>query len=498
LKPLGTITKYYPFIDEESKSILSSLMKESRSYYDFVQRLCDEALTKEVPDNISYLTAVHAWWCRLEDKQDLVQEKYKDVSCIKPWGYSHNSLEKHQVLFHDAVVEAIGKAIDTSLEDWMETELHLLHAFYHWPIGDIPSLLEPVEKAKTLIDANPRLRCFKPLCYAFEAIVRFREGNTKECVVLVQSGRELAEEFDDSLFIYMNILEHATFLRHLQVQDSLALFEELYELAQNLEVPYFLGEVLNDSAIVFETAGEYDLALSSHFEKMKVYGMEEIPDPFPARVYSTLGDGEKALAVMKEYFEYAQPVETIPFHLWRAWALAQVGDLEEAEQALETAYPMIIKSGSEGTLGNYYHFSGVVELKRGNFLEALDLIEKGWDIAERVPAGTNQNRALLDLARTEILLSSQSKDSTKIAAPGKWLHKLETYAEEHELPGIRMQAALLKSEFYENHGQFRDAQAVLHDALDITDSPGVATLRKRITARIQEIDQRMQDAETVS
>jgi tetratricopeptide (TPR) repeat protein len=498
MKPMGTITKYYPFIDEESKSTLDSLMAESDNYCDFVQRLSVKVLEDEVPVNLSYLAAVHVWWCRLVDKQNLIQEKYKDVPCLKPWAYGHNSIERDQILFHDAVVEAIDNAIDSSIEDWMETELHLLHAFYHWPYGDIPRLLEPVEKANALIDTNPNLRCFKPLCYAFEATVRAREGNTKECVLLVQSGRELAETYDDSPFIYMNLLTHADFVRSLRIQESLALFEELYDLAQDLGVPYFIGEILHDSGLAFEIAGEYDLAISSHLEKMKAYGMEDIPDPFPTRIYSTLGDGEKALALMNEYFEYAQPVETIMFHLWRAWALAQVNDLEEAVRTLETAYPMIIKAGNERILGEYYHFSGVVELKRGNLLEALDLIEKAWDIAKRIPAGTNQNRALLDLARVEILLSRQSRDSTEIIAPGKWLCKLESYAEELELPGIRMQAALLKSEFYQKHGQFKDAQATLQDALSITESKGVATLRRKINERIRELNQLLRDASVSS
>ena len=56
-----------------------------------------------------------------------------------------------------------------------------------------------------------------------------------------------------------------------------------------------------------------------------------------------------------------------------------------------------------------------------------------------------------------------------------------------------MQAAMLKAEFYKNYKQFRDAHAILVDALDITDSPGVTTLRKRITNHIQEIDRLMHD-----
>jgi hypothetical protein len=80
----------------------------------------------------------------------------------------------------------------------------------------------------------------------------------------------------------------------------------------------------------------------------------------------------------------------------------------------------------------------------------------------------------------------------------RWLSKLERYATEQNLPGIRLQAALLKSEFYQKHGQLKDAQAVLRDALHITDSPGVTTLRKRITTKIQEIERQLHDEEIVS
>ena len=52
MKPMGTITKYYPFIDEESRSILDSLMEESSSYNDFVLRLSEVVLENEVPVNL--------------------------------------------------------------------------------------------------------------------------------------------------------------------------------------------------------------------------------------------------------------------------------------------------------------------------------------------------------------------------------------------------------------------------------------------------------------
>jgi hypothetical protein len=78
---------------------------------------------------------------------------------------------------------------------------------------------------------------FKPLIYAFEGMAKIREGAIKESILDVQRGQELAEVYDDSLFKYMNLLEHGTFLLAVNVQDSLERFEELYDLVQDLEVP---------------------------------------------------------------------------------------------------------------------------------------------------------------------------------------------------------------------------------------------------------------------
>jgi tetratricopeptide (TPR) repeat protein len=501
LKPMGTITKYYPFIDDESKSILDSLMEGSSSYYDFVQQLCDVVLEDEVPTNLAYIAAVQAWWCRLEASMKSIHEKYIDVPWIKPWIYYLGSMQRDQISLHDAVVHSIEAAIDSSPGDWIETELHLLHAFFHWPLGDVSSLLEPVEKAKNLIKTQSLLTCFEsPIC-AFEGRAKGNEGNTKDSLVVLQKGKEIAEKNDDALYKYMNMLDEGNTLRCVNAQKASVVFEELYDLAQELEASYFISEVLNDSSIVFETLGEYDLAISCQLEILKVIGDLRPSDTLwilLSRVYATLGDGPQALEWISRGLESSKPFESPTMLLLKAWALALMNRIDESERALDAANRPTIKSGLELVLGAYYHYSGVIEMKKGNLLTALDSLEHAWEVAERNPSGTNQNRVLFDLARVEILIDNQTLDLTKVAVPGRWLSKLEALAVECDLPGVRMYAALLKSEFYRNHGQLIDAQAILADALKITDSPGVKTLRKKINGRIRELNQFLRDAEVSS
>ncbi|MFW9767886.1 MAG: hypothetical protein ACFFF9_15655 [Candidatus Thorarchaeota archaeon] len=498
MKAMGTITKYYPFIDEESKSILSSLMEESSSYYDFVLRLCEVVLEDEIPVNLAYIAAGQAWWCGMNATMKLVEKKYGDVPCIKPWMHIVKTGERDQMLYHDTVVKAIENAIKCSIDDWIETELHILHALFHYPMGEVISQFEPLEKAKGLIDANPLLGCFESMIYAFEGIAAMREGDMKHALDVLQRGKDLAELHDDALYMYWNKLQEAAVLTWGNIyEEAAAVFEDLYELAQNLQVPILVCEVLNDSSLVYEAKGEFDLTISSHHEIMNILDDERLFDTtyiILSRTYATLGDGHQALEWINRGIEDNAPFESPFMYNWKAWALALVNRLDDAERTLETAYLLIVKSGLERHLGDYYYVSGVIELRKGELLNALDLLEKAWDVANQYPRGNNQNRPLLDLVRAENLIASQSRDNTKVAAPGKWLSTLEKYAFDRHLPGIRMYAALLKSEFYESQGQIKNALATLQDALDITDSLGVQTLKRKITTRIKRINQLNQDA----
>ncbi len=496
MEPLGTITKYYPFIDEESRSVLNSLMDESSSYYDFVQRLCTYILENEVPVNLAYIAAGQAWWTRTEETMKRIQEKYGTVPCVRPWAHLHATIGTDQAKYHDPVVEAIDEVIGTSIEDWMKTELYLLHAFYHWPAhGDILSLVEPLEKAKGLIETNTVLTCFEPLVRAFEAMVRRRESDRKGAILDYQRGQQVAEKYNDSVYKYMNLMGMANAFRSFDIQESLRLFEELYDLAQDLDAPYFVAEVLNDSSLTFETAGEYDLAISCHLEGIKIFGGGDAPSQILSRLYSTLCEGKLALEWADEAFKYASNFEIPSMYLEKALALAVSDRPEDAEHILDIAHPLIMKTGNVDELAKYYHISGIIEFTRGNFLAALDFLEQALEITENAPGSTAQNNVLLDLTRIELAMNSYSNDRSNNVTPGRWLSKLEEHAIECNYLGLRMQAALLKSEFYQIHGQLKDAHATLVDALNITDSLGVKTLRKKINGKIRELNQLLREVE---
>ncbi|MFX1261904.1 MAG: tetratricopeptide repeat protein, partial [Promethearchaeota archaeon] len=488
----------YPFIDEETKTILDSLMEGSSSYYDFVQLLCDTVLENEVPENLAYIAAVQAWWCRLDKAIEDIRKRYDDVPRMKPWGYLHSTAEIDQVRYHDSVVEDIEQVMRSSPEDWILTELHLLHAHYHWPMfGDIPSLLEPVERARELMAANPLLECFEAQACWYEAWANRIEGDMKTAIDIYQRGIELAETHNDYIHLCMNLGGKGDAQKNVSIQDAMASFEASYVVTQDLKVPYLEAEVCHDSGVVFETAGEYDLALSSFHEAWKVQGFTVLPAL--SRVYARLGDGQQALEYAQSYMDSLGQDEILGGYLVRAIALAELDRVAEAERDLVKVYPLVMQRGLDRVLGRYYIASGIVERARGDYLAASDSFEKALDIFEQVgDVRGEKSRALLGLAKAEILLAEKSASGEKSITPGTWLCRAEKHAVDNDFPGIRMQVALLKAEFYQSHGQLKDALGTLQEGLKITDSLGVESLRRRIHSRIREVKQLILDEEIVS
>jgi len=431
-------------------------------------------------------------------------DKYGDIPFIKPWLYIVDSGERDQVIAHDEVVEYIETVIENSIEDWMEVDLHILHAFLHHPFGEVISLFEPLDKIKEMIEANPQLGCFESVLYAFDGIAKLKEDNINDALEILQKGKFLAERHDDAVYMYMNLLQEALILSAVNVNESASMFENLYELVQELQVPAFVTEILNDSSLLYEVMGEFDLVISSHQEIMKIIDdidgrLSDTSYIILSRSYATLGDGQLALEWINRGIEDSGQFEGAMMLINKAWALALVNRIDEAEKALETAYPRVIKAGFERHLADYYHVSGVIEQKNSKFLDALNMLEKAWEITNKIGmGGSNRNRVLLDSARVENLIASQSNDDIKTTVPGKWLSTLEKYACERDLPGIKMYAGLIKSEFYQNHGQLKDALAILQDALTITDSQGVQTLRRKINSRISEVIQLIREEVSAS
>ncbi len=306
-----------------------------------------------------------------------------------------------------------------------------------------------------------------------------------------QKGIDIASADDDHLYVYENLMGLAQARKWTDPQEALDLYDRIYDLAKNLGVPYLIAEVLNDSALVYEAAGEYDMALHCHFKRMKVYeppeGFGDQPAIILSRIYASLGDGESALewadTLPASMGNYRSPTRL----LRRARALIALGRLEEAASDLRTAQEMALREGVEAYIIEYNFVSGLLDMAGGDPLTAKQTWERTVGML-RVPIVIMGNCLYLALVKAEIALAEETPEGWTDDTSGPWMTKLEMLTRAHDMPGIAMQLALLKAEYYSQQGRSDDARGVLEEALEISDSPGVRTLRDRILDRIAAID----------
>ena len=84
MKPLGTITQCFPHVDEETKSILQSVLEESENYADFAKQLIEKACSKKVTPVLQYFAFFHAYNMDMHTQMDRLYELDEIPLFIEP------------------------------------------------------------------------------------------------------------------------------------------------------------------------------------------------------------------------------------------------------------------------------------------------------------------------------------------------------------------------------------------------------------------------------
>ena len=488
---LGTITKYYPFIDEESKSILNSLMEESSSYYDFVHRIGKMVLEKQSSEDMVFIAAAQCWYASEPTLKEAILKKYESLASIKPWAYYWRTQERWNVEICQNLLHDIELAIKPPTDKWKIAEILLGHAFN---ISEHPESVNLLSTAKAILNQEPILSYFEPLIYLTEGSMNSLEGKVSEAITSFRKAHEIAAK-SDSVYEFLSIILLGYCIKNRNPYESIDLFEHAYQIAQDLGVPVFKGEALHYVGGVYEILGEYDLAISSQLESLNEYppGRNEMIFAILSRLYAAIDNGQASL-------EWADRcLEDKEFHigyLRKARALIILDRLGEAEMFLDTASQRVLQVGNDAHLARYYFVSGLFDMAKGEFANAMGTLEQAYEILHSMEALLYLNEVLIALAKAELSLLIQSQSRNEVVS-GRWISNLENHARTHNMPGLAMQAALLRSELFKSQGQLQDAYETLRRALELTDSLGVKTLRKRITTQMKEISRLLQDEEMV-
>ena len=487
MKPLGTISMYYPFLDSETQKTLNHIMEESQTYRDFAltlgKRVCDDEATLR----LAYLAAVHVWQLAELDMMDQIRTKYSDSAIVRPWTL-HQRMPDNTGDRHVQVHEAIEEAVRTNPEDWILVQLPQASEGFLGPMTGFPKL---IEDAGNLLKERPELECFKSGFHNLNCWIHAMEGDISKAVSEIGLGLEIARRYDDRHREMKLLTDLANLTKNTDVRSALVLLEDAYLLCTELDSRYDKSVILNEMGLVSTILGEYDLALKCHLDSVRMEESEGSLGFFGtlnlSHAYLNLKDGLGALGWADSAMKQVEPDGTIWSHLTMARCLIALDSLEDAAHHLDTAKFMALKSGYESVLGQYYYVQGLYEKAMGDAETAIQTLEQALDIYERHRILLYEVYCLLALSEAELDTIKATHADLDADSSGPWMTKLEKLAKDKDLPGILTLHALLKADLQMMQDRKSAAIETLESALEFCDTSGVRTLREWVTVQIEEI-----------
>ncbi|NHJ12749.1 MAG: hypothetical protein EAX95_03695 [Candidatus Thorarchaeota archaeon] len=491
MEPLGTITMYFQFLDKEITSEVKAIMKRACSYYDFVLQLCERACEYETPTHLAYLAAVHAWRLSSTKAREKLLQRFGNDAIILSWTASQHKLGI------DGQFLDIDKAIEFADEDWLIIELLCLKSWYkrYRYMGDDKILYGPLEKAMTILERNPELKCFASLVHTVRCELSFLFQMHERAYDSHITGLDNAKKFDDQFQIYQLLWTRSSWIKTWDIGKAMELQEEAYRMAKSFGAPQKIAEAMNDMGRISEASGEYDLAIECYQSSIETFGFpamehyREIMDSPSfglSRMYCELENGESGL----EWIDTAvvlggEGAEELPYiYAQRAEALILLERLDEASQQLEICKKLSLQAGAEGYIAICELATAYLEMAQGDPDTALNTLEPGYQFLSSGAAAIYINRFLIALTKAEIDVNLRRGNSE---ASETWMSKLGGHAREKNLPGIIMLHALLKAEYLVAQGLKEAAIDTLREANLDEYSDTTRTLYQRVVRRLEKL-----------
>ncbi|MHA1926131.1 MAG: hypothetical protein ACW974_09475 [Candidatus Thorarchaeota archaeon] len=488
LEPLGTITMYYPFLSHETRMVVEGLVQDAMSYHDFVQNLVKAANDYPMESDFAWFSLIQT--LLYPDTWGMMQARLQESVQTKPLTFykadSYDSLVDDELENFKAAME---QAISSDLDDWILVHLYMA-AIYMSPE---PIRSNYIDSAKTIIENNVDLQRFMIYLYFEEGYNLRIQGDIEGAIRAWEEAYEIAEEYDDVFSAAAVLGQKANALKDLNVHMGLELYDEIYSMfTGRLTESETIRFVALGMALCYEALGEYDLALRFLFKDFETRlpisdEVQVTPAVIVSRIYCTLEMPEQALEWLEAKAELYRLDES-SLHSSAANAFILQGHLEDAARHLVSARNVAMKSGDDQVMGDYLHVKGLYELAAGDLANAEKTLEQALNLADP-QFQIHVNLGLLALTRCEILkgLDAPIPGSDKDYS-GPWMKRLEKHTTEKDYPGIRMQHALLKASYQTQIGEHEMAHRTLEDALAITDSPGVKTLRGKIEQKLEKLE----------
>ncbi len=487
MKPLGTITMYYRFVDKDTQTTLESIMDSAYNYSDFVHQLVDKVCTEDSSEHLILLAALLAHNLNEHPIMKQLSAKHGENLFAKPYILRVESYYLENPKGYEDAKIAIDKVLQTDPEDWISCRMYILEAV----IGDMVSPVDPythnaLAQLEALLDKNEDLSCFRH-DLMINQYLQYIDVDFSKALSLSEQTYEVAMECDDQVNAAYILKDRALALGARDTIKAIILSEEVIDLSKKLGLRWLQAEMSNVVGMHRAARGEYDTAIDLRLDSIRL--REKIGSQtlsiLPHNIslsYNEIGDGEAALewANMALATARAQP-KGLPYaHLDRARALITLGRLDEARDDLDNGHELALKSADELIIQTSYLTTGLLEMAEGRNLDAMQSFERSLEICERIGKPNRINSSLLRLTECELEMFDESGLGESAEFSGKWMERLEKEMGDKDAPGIRGLFLLQKAELRFKQGRRDEALEILKNVRSLAGQQGLHFLDQKV------------------
>ena len=481
MKSLGTITACFPHVDDETQSILQSVMDEAKDYGDFAKRLCDRACKNSVPSLLNYFAYLHAFnqanfilVRNLIDAHTVSDLVEPIVLMIEPPG----------MIDWSDFQKSVAKALKAALSDWIACHMYVTWRVFVEPLNYYPERFTDVETLQILeskILNDESFSFFAASLHRNKAFEYQREGNREEAKKWFNRSLAMAKKHDQQELVVNLLFYKANLIKIENFDEALSILKIHKDLSMQLGLDIGLASNTAEMGFRAQMRGEYELALehlTEFKETLESLGHRAtFQKVVLALQHNQMMDGANALDFANDALQDSISESPCFAYIQKAWALAVLDQVEEASQILDMAREPASKRGFEYLLGYIHFIEGLIHKQRSEFASATFALEQAHSVFEREESLHYTNLTLLQFTQLEIETFSYGKAKSGDDVSGPWMQKLMKHTNKNNLPGIDAQAMLLKARFRFKQGRINEAKKIFKKVLKISDSSNMKYLR---------------------
>jgi tetratricopeptide (TPR) repeat protein len=491
MKPIGSVTKHFPFLEKGDREIIDSLVEQSENYADFVDRLLNHVMTVESSDIMVFLAWHHMGASNYFFN---ARENFLERFSQKAWLLPEYTGWMMDTIDWNILLKVVEDTLTTSTNPLILFHLYLLKmgCIRGSSIGTLAED-ESIQKLTELIQNNPLLEFARSAIYLLVGDRYANESDPRNAMKEYESALQHAHMYDDVVITNTVKTKIAKLLSLTDPSKALEFIEAAANQAKELGYLERTIGIYTVMGVIFDARGEYDAAVMSLQQALE---LREKQDPLASlrlvpsalsRSYRRMGKFGEALEWAKTSLTTKNLVSRVPStgvkvlsNLCMSAAYAMLGSVEEAKSYHDVGQELALKAGIEVWLSDVFLCSGLIARAEGRLSDALVDFESALEIMEKLHRQGRINECLFLLAETEIQLRYDEGQRVDGLLALHWINELEEMAQKKNLPGVLGLALLLKARIQLLNREEEAAQAILHQVSEISENPGMRFLRDRI------------------